>query len=268
MPKKGRFAEDEKTFVKQNYLTMSDQQIAEILDRDKNAIVNFRRRHGLDKQGVATPAKGLNTEKVRDDFVQALPAEDQKKAFLAELRATSSFRTVSLTLTKDEIKFYEDKYIEFMMDPSIETMTVAEKDALHRKTIAEIRMYRFMEEEKVYKETGQPNNRNKEINECQAVIQQCEQSLKVTRQQRLKDGQDQAINFTAIIRELNNPRLRQALGYEAAMLKWMHEASYNDNIGTTISAGDEKKYDLGKNFVNPEDAKDFDSNFLGEEDDA
>lgn len=265
--KKGRFSEDEKTFVKQNYLLMSDKQMAEILDRDRSAIVNFRRRNSLEKQGRATVAENLDSGQMREEFIQALPEESKKIELLAGIRATSALQNVKPSLSKEEVQFYEDRYLEFMLDPTIETMTATEKDALHRKTLAEIRMHRFIEDEKMFRDTGQPNNRSREIAECQDAIWKCEKSLNVTREQRLKDGQDQSITFTNIIKELNNPILRQKLGYEAAMLKWMQEVSYNESLGSKIDAGNDDSYDLGKNFLNRDDAKKFSDDFLGEKTD-
>lgn len=261
--KKGRFTDEEKEVIKQNYLTMSDQQIAEIIGRDKTAVVNFRRRHGLDKNGKSSVSQDLNTEVARDKFVSALPEESKKKELLAALRAGPTYRTIVRTLDKQEIQFYEDRFLDFMMDPTIETMTATEKDALHRKTIAEIRVHRFLAEEKEYREQGQPQNKAREIKDLNDQIFQCEKSLNVTREQRLKDGQDQSINFTSIVKELQNPRLRQEVGYEAAMFKWMQRAAFNDEMGRTINAGDETLFDLGEDFVDPANAEKFDSDFLG-----
>ncbi|MBW2632434.1 MAG: hypothetical protein JRC90_11905, partial [Deltaproteobacteria bacterium] len=186
---------------------------------------------------------------------------------LAGIRATSALQNVKSSLSKEEVQFYEDRYLEFMLDPTIETMTATEKDALHRKTLAEIRMHRFIEDEKTFRDTGQPNNRSREIAECQDAIWKCEKSLNVTREQRLKDGQDQSITFTNIIKELNNPILRQKLGYEAAMLRWMQQVSYNEALGSKIDAGNDEKFDLEKNFLDGDNAEKFSSDFLGEKTD-
>jgi len=266
--KKGRFTDEEKVFVKQNYLMMSDAQMALILDRDKTAIVNFRRRQGLDKQGKSAIAENFDQESAREQFVSALPEEDKKKELLNGLRATAQYRTIIQSLNKTEAQFYEDRFLDFMMDPTIETMTATEKDALHRKTICEIRVHRFLEEEKEYREQGQPQNKAREIKDLNDQIFQCEKSLNVTREQRLKDGQDQSINFTSIVKELQNPRLKQQIGYEAAMFKWMQRAAFNDEMGRTINAGDETKFDLSEDFVNPEDAEKFNSDFLGLEEEG
>lgn len=264
--KKGRFTEEEKAVIKQNYLMMSDAQIAEILNRDKTAVINFRRRHGLDKNGKSSVSQGFDKEAAREQFVSALPEEDKKKELLAGLKATAQYRTIVQSLAKTEIQFYEDRFLDFMMDPTIETMTATEKDALHRKTICEIRVHRFLEEEKEYREQGQPQNKAREIKDLNDQIFQCEKSLNVTREQRLKDGQDQSVNFTSIVKELQNPRLKQEVGYEAAMFKWMQRAAFNDELGNTIEAGDETPYDLTEDFVNPEDAEKFNSDFLGVDD--
>lgn len=268
MTKKGRFSEDEKIFVRQNYLQMSDSQLAEALNRQTTAIVNFRRRENLTKADkVASVNKQLDVKEKRQSFVSALPEDQKKAAYISEIKASSAFRSIKSAFTKDELAFYQDRYVEFMMDPTIETMTATEKDALHRKTCAEIRQHRFMEDEKIFRESGQPQNRSREIAECAETIWKCEKSLNVTREQRLKDGQDQSINFTAIIKELQDPRLRQKIGYEASMFKFMAEMQYNDRLGDQINAGDDETYDIGKNFTSGEAPDGVTSDFLLQNDD-
>lgn len=261
--KKGRFTEEEKVFVKQNYLMMSDQQMADTLKRNKTSIVNFRRTNELEKGGKSASAENFDQDSVREQFISALPEEDKKKELLHSLRASSQYRTIIKSLDKSEVQFYEDRFLDFMMDPTIETMTTTEKDALHRKTLAEIRVHRFMEDEKGFRESGNPQNKAREIKDLNDVIFQCEKSLNVTREQRLKDGQDQSINFTSIVKELQDPRLKQEVGYEAAMFKWMQRVAFNEEIGKTIHAGDDSKFDLEEDFLNPDDAKKFDADFLG-----
>ena len=249
--KKGRFSSSEEAFVRQNYLTMSDKQIADALNRDANSILQFRRRKSLDKNGTkVTDSSQLENSIKKKAYISKISDKEKRKMYLDELRATAQYRNAIKSFSDDETHFYEERYLDFMMDPTIETMTSAEKDALHRKTITEIRMHRFMEDEKNFRDSGSNQNRAREIQECQEAIYKCEKSLNATREQRLKDGQDQSINFTKLIKELQDPAKRQEVGYEACMLKYLAERKYEESLGKTIMAGDDSHMDLSKNFLN------------------
>ena len=70
---------------------------------------------------------------------------------------------------------------------------------------------------------------------------------------------DQAANFTNIIREMKDPNMRREAGFEACMFKFMAEKYYNDksdpnNPDRTIFSGQEAKFkidDLFKGGVAP-----------------
>lgn len=249
--KKGRFSKSEEAFIKQNYLSMSDKEIGDALNRDHNSIMQYRKRNSLNKKGVKIkPSFSSENEMKKKSYINNVPEQEKKRIFLEELRSTAQYRTTVKSLTSDEKHFYEERYLDFMMDPTVETMTSSEKDTLHRKTITEIRLLRFLEDEKTLRATpGSNANKSKEIQECQDTIYKCEKSLNVTREQRLKDGQDQSINFTNIIKELQDPNKRTEIGYEAAMLKYRAEKLYKERLNENIIAGDETPPDLDDNFI-------------------
>ena len=238
--KKGRFSKSEEAFIRQNYLSMTDKDIGETLKREPNS---------LDKKDVKIDKDSTDTVIKKKSYINNMSDDEKRKLFVDELRATAQYRNTIKSPDDDEKVFYEERYLEFMMDPTIETMTASEKDTLHRKTINEIRMLRFMEDEKGFRSTGSNQNRAKEIQECQNTIYQCERSLRVTREQRLKDGQDQSINFTNIIKELQDPNKRTEIGYEAAMLKYRAEELYKKVLNKNIIAGDDTPPDLKENFI-------------------
>jgi len=250
---KGRFSQSEEAFIRQNYLSMSDREMGKVLNRDFNSIMQYRKRKNLTKQNVKIKDKNLKSQIKKASYLNSLSQEDKKKAILDELRATAGYRTVSKSLTDDEKRYYEEKYLEFMMDPTIETMTSSEKDLVHTMVIAEIRMFRFLEDEKNFRENNSNANRSKEIQECMDTIHKCQKSLNVTREQRLKNRQDQSINFVNILKELQDANKRAEIGYEAAMLKYIAEEAYNNRLNKNILAGDDSEIDLGSNFVSERD---------------
>ena len=142
-----------------------------------------------------------------------------------------------------------------------------EKDALHQLLINEIRINRFLAEEKTDKalaahQQRAPISRAKEIRECQEVIMKAQKSLNVEREQRLKDQNDQALTFTNLIRDMKHPLTRQKVGIEAVMLKFIAEKTYNDNLGTHIISGKDEKFEIDKLFRKGQMPENLGSNFV------
>ena len=51
-------------------------------------------------------------------------------------------------MDEEYVTLYEQKYLEFMLDPSVETVTNMERDLWHEMTIAQIRVMQLLEKEK------------------------------------------------------------------------------------------------------------------------
>jgi hypothetical protein len=239
---KGRFSVEEEEFIRQNYMFMTDAEIARQLGRKTKAIANKRERLGLNNK---REMKKKPSRRHRVALLSSLDESEKEKFYLSELRKSPWYKHVKSVLNPSEFKFYEDKYVNFMLDPTIETMTVAERDALHQMTIAQIRSLRFMREEQQARLKGDDKfNRAREISECDTVVQKCQESLNTQRKQRLKNQGDQAINLTQMIKELKDPAIRREVGYQAAMFKYMGEKDYNDHLGSNILSGQDEEFDL------------------------
>ena len=277
MAKKGAWSQSEKDFLVANYLLMTDEEVANKLGRSRNAIYKQRDRMGLSKSDE--PKTDIE-DRFRSSHIASLSDGDKRSFLLAELRRTAQFKQTKQVLTKPEIEFYEERYSEFMMDPTIETMTSAEKDTLHRKTLTEIRLLRFMQEEKraideIADIDGEDDeeqeakrkyiaNKSREIDSCNQVIKECEKSLNVTREQRLKNSSDQAVNFTTLIKDMQNPTIRSEAGYEAAMFRWMARRDYNDKLNKHIFSGKGEEYDLDREFKSGKEPEGVNSDFTGD----
>lgn len=251
----GRFNKTENEFIRNNHETMTDKAIAEALNRDVKSVTNRRTKLGL---GTKRNKPKL-TKKHREAYVASLEEKDKRKFHEKEIISSARFRAIQDALSDWEQAYYIEKYVEFMLDPTIETMTAMEKDALHQLLISEMRIARHMAEEKKYNDTianwdlknGKPPvpiSRAKEIRECQEVLMKCQSSLNVERKQRLKNQTDQSITFTNLIKEMKNPQTRHRMGIEAAMLKVIAEQFYNSRLDKNIRSGQNNKFDLAKNF--------------------
>ncbi len=280
MAKRGKWSQDDKNFLSANYLLLTDQQIANRLDRTRASVTKTRERMKLTK--ATEPKKDIEGQ-YRGSYISGLSQGDKESFLLAELKRTAQFKQTKAVLQKHEIEFYQERYMDFMMDPTIETMTSAEKDTLHRKTLAEVRLLRFMAEEKRAldsfnaielnkKLTDQEKeeqrkwiaNKSKEIGDCNSVIKECEKSLNVTREQRLKNSSDQAVNFTTLIKDLQNPTIRSEVGNEAAMFRWMTRKDYNEKIGKRIHSGKNDKYDTNLEFKSGVEPSGLSNDFTGD----
>lgn len=280
----GSWNEKDRNFLIANYLRMTDNEIARKIGRTIRSVAKMRERLGLLK---TKESKVQVEDRFKSSYVANLSEPDRRDFLLAELRRTSQYKKTKKVLTKDEVVFYEERYVEFMTDPTVETMTSAEKDTLHRKTLTEIRLFRFMEDERRMREmigevdedeeVGDDNfeecerrvkylaDRSRQIQDCQTVIKECEKSLNVTREQRLKNSSDQAVNFTSIVKDLQNPTVRLEVGYESAMFRWMSRRHYNDKLGENIVSGRDEKYDLDEEFKNAMEPEGLSSDFIPEE---
>lgn len=277
MPKRGRWSEEEKDFLAANYLLMTDDEMVKKLDRTRNSVVKMRLKMGLTKQ--EEPAPDIEG-RFRGSYVAGLSEGDKRDFILSELRRTAQYKKTKAVLTRDELSFYEERHVEFMMDPTVETMTSAEKDTLHRKTLTEIRMLRFMQEEKRAidefqdldgedeKEREEKRkyiaNKSLDINACNQVIKECEKSLNVTREQRMKHMSDQAVSFTNLIKDMQNPTVRGEAGYEAAMFRWMARRHYNDQLEKHIFSGKSEPYDTNEEFKSGKEPEGVSSDFTGD----
>lgn len=264
------FTKKEKAFIHDNYETMKDSQMARALSRTKSSIKNYRIRNNLIKPAQGVRAAGPTRANMQN-YVGSLDEFDKRDHFLRELRASPLYKAFKNACDNDRnyIRLYEKKYVEFMMDPNIETITTTERDSWHEMTVAQIRELEYIRKEKepVMRIDKDGNayeiypNYAREISECTKIIQKCQESLNVERKQRLKDGSDQAINFTEVVKELRSSAMRRKAGEEAAMLKYIAERHYNDHLGKNIASG---KFDLNQNFKEGKEPEDLDGDFTQE----
>ena len=260
-----KLTKDEKEFVRANYSRYSDKQLAERMGRTEPSVRAARLRLGLGKN--ASEKKARIAAGSRSAYMSSLNEEGKKKFLIRELKESALFKTFCKAYeeSQDYINLYKQKYVDFMMDPTIETMTSMEKDMLHEMILAQVREMEYLRKEKepLTDANGEEYKVSfaKEIQACQEVIMKCQQSLNTERKQRLKEGNDQSLTFAQVMKELRNPRSRKVVGENAAMLKYIAERHYNDHLGKNIISGSDAKFDLGSLFKDGKEPGGLDGNF-------
>lgn len=231
-----RFSPQDDKFIVENFLSMSDAEMARQLGRNQSSILERRKRLGLYREAMENPIE------VKKDRVERMPENDKRLFYEKECKESVQFMMVEPFLSTEEKSFYCQMYGNFMLDESIVSMTEMERDRLFDMLMNRIEIMRYMKQQ----EDGK-TDRSKEISSCYDNIAKIQESLSVERKQRLKNGGDQAMNFTTIIKELKDPEIRRKAGIEAAQLKFIGEMEYNDLLGKNIISGRDG-YDLSKNF--------------------
>ena len=240
---KGRYSKEEDDFIHKNYTMMTDQEIANALNRDRKSIENRRVKLGLNNKKEKKVSGDF-----REEYMKNLSEDDRFKTHLKELRASATYKQLKEIMEAKELKYYEEKWVGFMMDPSIETMTMPEKDQLHELIMCQIQLLRLAKEERICLASGEKFTRGPDVRAYQDAVMKYQQQLNATRQQRLKNKTDSAMTFTNLIREMKNPELRRTLGYEAAMMKYIAEKFYNARMGSNIHSGNPKAFDVDSMF--------------------
>lgn len=241
---KGRFSKKEDAFLRKNYKDLTDKEMATALNRSVKSVTNRRNKLSLTDKNVGKDDSAKSMQ-YRMAFLNSLDDDAKREEYLRDLKRSALYKETKRVLTKREIKFYEETFVNFLMDPTIETMTVPERDALHDMTIAQIMIFRLLEWEKREHEKGNHEySKAKDIREQEDVIKSCRKSLNVERQQRMKNQNDSVISFANVIKELKNPDLREKVGLEAAMFKYIAEKKYNEMLKKSITSGQSEEYDL------------------------
>lgn len=273
----GRPPKKDEEFVKENYQVMTDEEMGKALGRTRRSVEHIRKRLGLEKKKGPIEKK-LDPKKARESYVNSLEDDEKKTFFLKELRKSSMYKAFAAALEQDPsakqyVAFYEQKYIDFMTDPSVETMTSPERDIWHEMTMAQIRELQYIKKEREEKKEIVTKDGDvieidydfsKEINQCQETIRKCHESLNVTRAQRLKNANDSAVNFTEVIKELRHPEIRRKIGDQAAMFKYIAERHYNDHLDKNIISGNSHRYDVDQNFKSGKEPEELGGDFTGE----
>jgi hypothetical protein len=230
--KKGRWEDWEKDYLFKHYDTNTAEELATHLGRSKTSIIEMKRKLGLKKNKKQLKPEDVNAmmAKHRDiqesNSVQDLDEAQQRRFWINELEKSAKWGQCKAMFDENELNVYRNKYVETMM--TLETVTEIEKGSIHIMISSEIRMDRYQQLEKEYRdmaEGGDPEaagkaiSLHKEIRDSVEMYMKAEDTLNASRKQRIKEEGDQRLNLIELLKELDTADAREKLGREADALK-------------------------------------------------
>lgn len=266
----------DKAFIRDNCLILTAAEIAEVLDRTEEGIALYIKRNKL-SGGVHKPATEARTPTAEAlTTTELTPLQIQ-----TELRATEAWKMLQQEFTRDELVFFDEKYVDMMMQLGDATATertqvtqaikfellmsrnlVARNRALEEISQLEEMMRQHIKDhggifsltEKARSELlGMENQLNllrsseqsktAEYTKLQERCDKLMESLKATRDKRLDRIQSDKTDFLSVLRELQERDVQDREGRQMELMKLAGQRA-KENLGRPI------KYDDG-NMDNP-----------------
>jgi hypothetical protein len=237
--KRCKFAAWEDEIIKQNWQTMTDEELAKKCNRDPIAIAKRRKRLGFMKPN-GRPANDTRKEGIfanpSEYSLAALSKEDRIQFYKTQFESNFRYENLKKILMQDELEYYKRKYIEFL--DAIDTITLQEEDLLHNMIMTEIQMLRVQIQIKdsleAYNSDDEDDKRPppqflyKDLNEMEKRYVDYQEKLNLTREQRLKSNREEKINISSIVRSLLDRRNREEAGKTAGVMSFFAAQARND----------------------------------------
>jgi hypothetical protein len=233
--KKGRFAPHEESYIRGHYTVMSDREIGEFLNREAAAITRKRQSMLLGKnQGrpsnssKAEAYKSKSDRQIDREMYDTLSREEKKILFKKKFENTERYRQLTAILTPDELKAYIESFLDYMFQ--FETILKHEEDTLHLAVLEMIRQQRFLQSQVHVRDAIQSGDRtavltgrleilDRRYKESVELYDKLMSSLHATRDQRLKNKEENRVSLVTVVQALQDEEARRLAGEEAAMIK-------------------------------------------------
>ena len=239
----------DKDFINENYQTMTDAKIAEVLNCSVRTIERYRQKNGYFK----TEAK--QTEKVEQSNYS-----DEANYFKSKLVSTSRGRRVKDLISKDEWSLFVDEWVNYHVQ--LEDLTFTEENTVEQIIILKLRMDRNQKEykdcslvrdslldeanvsdikdldlkdpvqaeyyEKIYTASIRMTDFNKEYKELLDKSTKLQETLNATRKQREDSGRVGADTFFSLCKKFEQKSYREKESRMAELLKISAESNANN----------------------------------------
>ena len=233
--KKGRFAPHEESYIRGHYKTMSDREIGDFLHREPAAITRKRQAMSLGKnqgrpsnESKADAQRSKSDKQIDRDMYATLSKEEKKILFKKKFENTERYRQLTTTLTPDELKAYIESFLDYMFQ--FETILKHEEDTLHLAVLEMIRQQRFLRSQVQVRDaisngdraatlTGRLEILDRRYKESVELYDRLMSSLHATRDQRLKNKEENRVSLVTVVQALQEEEARRLAGEEAAMIE-------------------------------------------------
>ena len=233
--KKGRFAPHEESYIRGHYVVMSDREIGSFLNREPAAITRKRQSMRLGKnqgrpsnESKAAAHRSKSDRQIDREMYDTLSRDEKKILFKKKFENTERYRQLTTTLTPDELKAYIESFLDYMFQ--FETILKHEEDTLHLAVLEMIRQQRFLRSQVHVRDAIQSGDRtatltgrleilDRRYKESVELYDRLMSSLHATRDQRLKNKEENRVSLVTVVQALQDEEARRLAGEEAAMIK-------------------------------------------------
>ena len=235
--KKGMFKPFEDEIVKKRWKFSTDKEIAADIGRTERAVALRRKKLGLKKPN-GRPADSRVQEAITSNPTEfnlsKLSKEDRTGFYRTQFSKNIRFPQLQQTLLRDEMDYYQSKYIETI--ESMDTCTHQEEDLVHHMIMKEIQILRLQREIKDALEAKREGEDEKgpslylyqELTKAEQQYVTYKEKLTLTREQRLKKGEESKLNIVTIVRAYQEEKNRKNAGRMAGEMAYFTAACKDD----------------------------------------
>ena len=256
MPKGKDLTIESQKFIRQNWKDMTDKVMSEKLNVPADTIQKFRKRHAMMKQkGARSKIEKRDLQAIDTELAEYKNATDSdcRRIFDREFRNTYQYEMLLETLTEWELKFYMQEFITYIIEVREQggRFTTSEYRAIDYMIMTRIRQFRLSKQEKmtmdevlhlrssIKREENKTSPDMEEVANMRARLLECDVSMKgiardhkilgdqfdntqnsldITRKERLKRMTDQSISVLTLVEELQNQKRRENVSKYADLL--------------------------------------------------
>lgn len=238
--------DNQKEYIRKVYLSKTDQEIAEEIGMSVFTIRQFRASEKLNRREVKKVDSKLDLDKHKFE----LHAKKHEEAF----KNTHHYKMMEKSYTPDEIDYYMGEFAAYTTEVEEEgsILKPSERRALDQLIKTQININRLVTRERKIHETLSSTTDGieeaaqlrqlemvlREIRGLRDTFQSLQQSLTMTRQEKLKKKSDTRLNVLTILQELKDEKTRNGIGYWSSLTeksinkilkKWRNEGSLLDS---------------------------------------
>jgi len=165
--------------------------------------------------------------------VQSLPISKKKILFQQSFSSSNYGKAILSSLTADEKRIFFEQLLSFL--DYTDDLTPPEMQTLTLMCLEVIRQTRILKEESRLAKSGDSSViLQKEYNESVSRLNKYQQSLKITRDQRLKNASDGGVDIVKLLHAFRDERTHKKAVNEAALYSYITDVYENGAVQQEI----------------------------------
>ena len=237
--KKGRFTAAEDEYIRDQWMTSTDKEIAEKLNRTENGIarrrgiLNLKKSNG--RPSVANKKAHIYTNPTEYNLSK-LSKDDRLNFYKTKFDQNPRYGHLLVILREEELDYYKHKYIDYI--DALDSITHQEEDLLHNMIMKEIQIVRLQRQikeslDQYYGDDDEdrrppPQYLYTDLDKAEQQYVKYQEKLRLTREQRLKTDREEKITITSLVRAFMDAKNRKEVGDMAGAMSYYTKACKDD----------------------------------------